>query len=226
MSKPLGRREPKDWLHYERYPLTASTLPVKPVPVVLGIGWYSAFDTPERDNSGHWWIGRTGNLGTLRGGHAICCKPRKVTDNTAWWMYYDQGAEGACVGYSCSRAMTLLNRKRYDARWLYHEAQLIDEWPETPPEEGTSVRAGYSILKNQGHMRDGRTHPDPVEGISAYRWARNADEVLDALGYTGLEYVDLLNSWGRSWPHLVRMPANVLEKLIQWDGEAGIPTDR
>ena len=29
------------------------------------------------------------------------------------------GPEGACVGFGCSRMMSLLNRKRYDARWLW-----------------------------------------------------------------------------------------------------------
>ena len=45
-------------------------------------------------------------------------------------------------------------------------------------------------------------------------------------GYSGLDYVDVLNSWGRGYPHLTRMPAKVLERLWKEDGEVGIVTDR
>jgi hypothetical protein len=48
--------------------------------------------------------------------------------------------------------MSLLNRKRYDAGWLYHEAQRIDEWP-GEDYDGTSVRAGMDVLRTEGHRR-------------------------------------------------------------------------
>jgi hypothetical protein len=97
---------------------------------------------------------------------------------------YDQGAEGACVGFSQSWLTSINNRKLYDARWLYHEAQAIDEWPETPPEEGTSLRAGFDVLRTKGHRRvyAGQTRPVELEqGISANRWAATADEVRTAI---------------------------------------------
>jgi len=40
------------------------------VPVVLGIDWYAAFNTPERAGR-EWWIGR-GRTGRRLGGHAVC----------------------------------------------------------------------------------------------------------------------------------------------------------
>jgi hypothetical protein len=127
--------------------------------------------------------------------------------------------------------MSLMNRKRYDARWLYHEAQLVDEWIETPPEEGTSVRAAMDILRSKGHIvnRSRTNLPDPKEGILENRWARTVDEVVACLG--NVEYlnryegVPLLNSWGRDYPHITWMPYDVLQRLLDNDGEATIITD-
>ncbi len=50
--------------------------------------------------------------------------------------------------------MSLLNRKRYDARWLWDWAKSTDEWPETNPgdDQGTSVRAACEILRSRGHV--------------------------------------------------------------------------
>ena len=95
IERPLGRREPTNWLHTARYPLTATTVPTTPVPVVLGVLWYANFDRPVVGSDGRWWIGR-GDLGHVRGGHAVCLKPQSLTDPTGWLTYYDQGHEGAC----------------------------------------------------------------------------------------------------------------------------------
>jgi hypothetical protein len=133
-----------------------------------------------------------------------------------------------CVGFGISRLASQLNRKLYDGFWLYHEAQKVDEWP-GEDYDGTSVRAGLDILRTRGHCesQNGRVSPEAIgEGIKANRWARSVDDVLDTLGYSGLDYVDVLNSWGRGYPHLTRMPANVLERLWKEDGEVGIVTDR
>jgi hypothetical protein len=133
-----------------------------------------------------------------------------------------------CVGFGVSRLTSQLNRKLYDGFWLYHEAQKVDEWP-GEDYEGTSVRAGLDILRKRGHCEvdNGITQPEAIgEGIKANRWARSIDDVLTTLGYSGLDYVDVLNSWGRSYPHLTRMPAKVLERLWKEDGEVGLVTDR
>ncbi len=42
----------------------------KNVPVVIGINWYVNFDNPQKEGRCHW-IGK-GNLGAVRGGHAVC----------------------------------------------------------------------------------------------------------------------------------------------------------
>ena len=96
---------------------------------------------------------------------------------------YDQGSEGACVGFSCSWAMSILNRRFYDAQWLYEEAQRTDEWP-GEAYDGTSVRAGLDVLRLEGHRRiyHGRSLPvDPVAGISEFRWTETVDGVRTAI---------------------------------------------
>lgn len=243
MSAPsLGRRVPVNFDHVEKYPLTADTAPAAPVPVVVGVNWYTAFDAPVKDGQGNYWIGRSGNLGTVRGGHCVCLKPRGVSDPTSWQDFYNQGAEGACVGFGSSRMMSLLNRKRYLARWLWDQAKLVDEYSDTAPgdDNGTSVHAALAVLQKQGHVvykasmvplqtdwqaRD-KVAGAAAEGIGAYRWATSADQALAVLGYGGLDYVDVLNSWGREYPHMVRMPVAVLERLLKEDGEVGLVTDR
>jgi len=226
---PLGRREPTDWKHVEKYPLTALRTAPENVPVAIGVNWYTAFDVPTKDAQGVYWIGlEAKKLGAVRGGHCVCLKPQSITDGRGWWKYYDQGTEGACVGFGSSRMMSLLNRRRYDARWLYHQAQIVDGYPDTPPAEGTSVRAALDVLRTQGHVFATSTAQIArlSEGITANRWARTVTEVLTALGTPGAEYVDVLNSWGAAYPKRVRMPAATLQRLLDEGGEAGIVTDR
>jgi len=116
-----------------------------------------------------------------------------------WWKQYDQGEEGACAGFGHSSMMSITNHYqrrretgqdvtfRYAARWLYLEAQFIDGWDDTPPEEGTTSRAACEILRARGHRRvqRGVTGPESLDnGISAYRWATTIDEIRAAI-YSG-----------------------------------------
>jgi hypothetical protein len=243
MSGPLGRNQPSDWEHVAKYPLLGLEPEARPVhvPVVAGINWYDNFDSPVQDKDGNYWIGQfTSRLGSIRGGHCICFEPvpdpsvkGKEQDNSVWWPFYDQGQEGSCVGHGVSRTMSLLNRQRYDALWLYHEAQRIGGYE---GQEGAAVRDGLEVLRSEGHRV---AHGDvttslrsydkvsPKEGINAYRWADNVGEVAAALGLPpSVEYVTILNSWGKSWPERVRLPFATLERLIHEAGEMGVVTDR
>lgn len=229
----LGRRVPTDWEHVERYPLRALAMEAQPanVPMAIGINWYREFDTPTRGRDGRWRVAKDGRLSTIRGGHCVCLLPAGVVDSPAWQQFYDQGQEGACVGFGCSRMMSLLNRHRYDARWLYRQAQLVDEWSDTPPGEGTSVRAGLDILRNVGHRRvrgHGKpvTEPNPSDGIAANRWATDMNDVCRVLGRPGANELPMLNSWGKDYPHIVWMPTEVHARLLDEDGEYGVVTDR
>ncbi|HEX5901438.1 MAG TPA: hypothetical protein VFY32_18695, partial [Solirubrobacteraceae bacterium] len=157
--------------------------------------------------------------------------------------FYDQGKEGACVGFGCSRMMSLLNRKRYDARWLWDWAKATDEWDDTKPgdDQGTSVRAACDILRSRGHVpwkaafkdrtyqqRD-EEEPAAGEGITANRWAKTVTQVHGVLKSPANEAagaVRILNSWGRGYPHRVWMPDETLQRLIDEDGEVALITDR
>lgn len=227
----LGRRPPTDWKHVERYPLTSLAEPERPtnVPSPVGVNWYAEFDRPVQGRDRRWRVAADGRLTRIRGGHCVAFMPARVSDPDSWWRFYDQGSEGACVGFGISRTMSLLNRRRYDGFWLYRQAQLVDEWWDTPPQEGTSVRAGLDIARNMGHVRvHGKRSaaPNLTEGIAANRWAINIDDWLTALGRPGASEVPFLNSWGKSYPHIVWMPTTVVERLHREDGELAIITDR
>ena len=230
-AERLGRKVPSDFEHVAKYPLTAAVTPDRPSPVVLGINWYLAFESPQKRSDGRYWLpAATANLGPVLGGHAICVKPGVLTDPVEWWDFYDQ-IGGSCVGYSESRAMSLVNRTRYGGLWLYETAQDHDEWPGSDY-EGTSVRAGFEVLRTIGHRRLLRgilQEERPGDGISAYRWARSVDEVHAAIKMPladSLGAVPLLQSWGRSYPHIVWLPDSTLDRLLVEDGEAGLITDR
>ena len=239
----LGRYVSDDWEHVDKYPLSsAQAEAMPPTPVAIGVNFYSKFFEPERDSQGHWWIGRdVNNLGTIEGGHCMALKQRYASDLASWWDYYNQGQSSRCVQFGCSRVMTLKNRKQYEIRdgrtnnvgwWFYYEAQRNDEWAggeypgASPQYGGTSVNAGLKIARNEGLIRKDAHTPDLNEGISAYRWITSIDDCLSVLGYQELDYVDMINSWGRDYPHLTRIPVDTLERLWKEDGEFGVITDR
>lgn len=89
----------------------------------------------------------------------------------------DQGNEGACVGFGFEGellARPLIVRPadpEGDARSIYHDARLVDEWV-GEDYEGTSVLAGAKVLVSRGH-------------ITGYRWAKTVSELALAVGYLG-----------------------------------------
>jgi hypothetical protein len=240
----FGRFVPDDWTHVEKYPLSA--LPTaevrRRVPVVIGVNWYAEMGDPKRDKNGDYFMVGAKKVTRIRGGHCVCLEPGGEPDRDAWWEFYDQGSEGACVGFGWSRCMTILNAgEQYTARWLWDRAKEIDEWPETKPgdDQGTSVRAAGDILSKKGHVDWTNGHddyiarakyrPDLRDGIQRFRWARTVDEVhfmLDNAKADKLGAVPVLNSWGRGYPHRAWMPDDLLDRLIREDGEIAVPTDR
>lgn len=228
MRGPLGRLEPTDWAHVDKYPLR-TLVPSRATPVTLGINWYSAFDNPVRNSDGKYWIGTRG-LGYVRGGHCVCIPSggKSGEDADTWWDFYDQGTEGACVGFGSSRMMSYLNRKRYDAMWLYRQAQEVDEWP-GDDYDGTSVRAAMDVLRTLGHRVYRSKASSSAEGIQENRWATTVDQVhacIQSPTADRLGAVPIRNSWGRSYPRTVWLPDNILNKLLGEDGEATLVVDR
>lgn len=134
----------------------------------------------------------------------VAIAERRLALPTQYRDFYNQGSEGACVGFSSSWMMSTLNRRKYDARKLYQEAQRIDEWSDTPPAEGTSVRAGMDVLRTVGHWRFFRglqKIAGVMEGISANRWATSVDDVRTAI-QCGTPVVFGVN-WYSSFDHPV-----------------------
>jgi hypothetical protein len=228
---PLGQRPPSDKRHIEKYPLTAATEPDLPTPVVLGVPWYTNFDRPVAKRSGlaqRYYIGQ-GDLGRVRGGHCVCLPAYGFRDTPGWWAFYDQGSEGACVGFGVARMLSHLNRKRYDARDIYRRAQRIDEWP-GEAYSGTSVRAGLDVVREEGPrvVRGKHTYTiDLDEGIKENRWALGVEDILNVTAHVaGDGTVPILNSWGVNYPKAVWLPIETLDRLLREDGEASIVTDR
>lgn len=224
----LGRRVPDDWTHVERYALAALPEDERPQgePIVLGIYWYHSFFFPKKHSDGSFWIGEGLDWGGIEGGHAIAVKPDRVTDLGTWHSHYDQ-RRNSCVGHSVSRSRTLVERRKYDGEWLYDRALERDEWG-GEADEGTSLNAGFKVLYELGPMRStGSLRPD--EGVSAYRWLTDVDEVryvLNSPSNDQREAVRLVNSWGLAWPHYVWLPYDSLERLLIENGEAVVATSR
>lgn len=245
--RALGYQKPKDYSHVEKYGLKAlSQAEIPRVPMAMGIDWYTEFDSPEAVKFGsltRYFVARSGKLTTVRGGHCVCIKAGQLSDRLSWWDFYDQGNEGACVGFGTSRMMTLMNRERYNARWVWDHAKMIDEWPDTNPgdDNGTSVHAGADVLRTLGEVKWSSSMTDldyqardalqgnPAKGISAARWATSVDEIRAVLQSSlndQLQAIPFVNSWGRYYPHITWMPYTVVEKLIADGGEFLVPTDR
>lgn len=188
----LGRRTPTDWRHTEGYPLR--TLIEDPA--------HALVVPPD---------------GTERG-----------LGLPTYWNLWDQGSEGACVGFGSSAMMGITNTLqsrtsgagqtyRYAPRWLYSEAQLVDEWGDTPPAQGTSVRASCDVLRTQGHrrVRYGVTQPvDLAHGIQSNRWALTTDEIRAAI------YAGLAVSIGVNWYSNFDSP--VIVNNERWIGQGSL----
>lgn len=239
-ESPLGARIPKDDNHIQLWPVRAAMAPetLTGQPVVFGIPWFAAFDDPEEIHirgRQHpvYFIGRQKLWGPIRGWHAIAAAdPRVVRDSKLWQKHYDQRPfGGACTGFSAARFKTWFDRIRYDAAALYHRAQEIDEWDDTPPEGGSSVRAAFDVMRTEGLARfyaNKSYPPDLKHGIAVNRWLLTPDEILAVLGtadYMG-GVVPFFQSWGLTYPHIVYLPANKLPYLMIEGSDCTTATDR
>ena len=236
-NRPLGRRPPTDWAHADKHPFAAAPAPTKPTPVVIGSLWPEEADQPVWDQKTKVWRIKGPFSGRSRGGHGYCLEAHNMRDSDANWHWWDQVSEGICVSEGITRAAALLWRRRYQPRPLYDAAQAIDEYDDTPPEEGTSVRAGFDVWRTRGlvpaklredHWEraeevDGSRSPGYETRLQRNVWATSAQQVLDALGTPARDWVTVLNSWGTSYPHRTRLSADDLQWLLERDGEAGIP---
>ena len=219
---PCGRIKSADRSYLTTYALLRSAVMPVNVPVVLGIDWHAAFDAPTRIGNAYW-IGIESDWREVRGGHAVCLRPPRLSDR--WRSFYDQQETPHCVGFAWSRCMSLLNRRAYDGHALFAAADRIDG---IAGSNGTTIVAGAQTLNRLGAypIRAGRTSgPSLPDGIAEYRWTTSATEIARVLGLpTGAESVEVLNSWS-GYP-TVRMPLAALQRLLDAGGDACIPVDR
>jgi hypothetical protein len=190
-------------------------------------------------------------------------EPQKTLQTRIWPCdtVLDQGNVGACVGFSWAHELAAEPEPVSDidnlmGMQIYNRAQQLDQWDDTPPQEGSSVLAGAKTVTEEGHL---------VE----YRWAFGLNDLLDTLSqfgpavlginwYSGMMNPDsagfvqltgsivgghailarginlehgtvvLHNSWGSDWG--VNGEAWIrfpdLDRLLRDDGEACIPVTR
>lgn len=95
--------------------------------------------------------------------------------------YYDQGSEGACVGFAWTHELEarpkVVRRDTNFALQIYRRAQQIDPWP-GEDYSGTSVLAGVKAVQELVNTR-GRSF------IPEYRWAFGIQDALRVIGYKG-----------------------------------------
>jgi hypothetical protein len=234
--------------HIEKYPLTLSTMPSKSSSMLLAVNWYENFDTPlpARIKGVKRSVIGVGDLGRIRGGHAVCARNWNLTDLNSWWSFYNQGSEGRCVEFAKLRVLSHMNRRMYDisSHWHYHSDQHEDEWRgcylghDGYTYEGTSGRAGLEGLRKYGAipalyhgapitLEEAPTWVRPQEGIASYRWATNWQDVRAALNTPDyLPGIPINNSWGVDYPKEVILLDEAGERLLHEDGEFGIVTDK
>jgi hypothetical protein len=183
--------------------------------------------------------------------------PRPTSKTWRVWWKGDQGETSQCVGYAWHgllRALPHLQREPLPEP-IYDRAQVLDEFDDTPPADGTSVRAGAKMLQEAGKL-------------TAYSWAFDLETVLNWLAFHGpvvlgttwfqamfhpddtglvrpegreagghayvcLGYNDTTrrllcqNSWGTTWGIKGRFYVRYedITELIQNGGEAAAPTE-
>lgn len=113
--------------------------------------------------------------------------PMATPTQKYWWAdgwWGDQGRTPHCVAFSFThwvndgpRLHSLFRNRRpaIDTTELYCEAQKRDPWPgdcDNPLYDGTSVRAGAKVLQEWGF-------------IDSYYWARNTNEIAQAVATRG-----------------------------------------
>lgn len=173
----------------------------------------------------------------------------------------DQGNEGACVGFAWTHELAARPKTHglvtNDlARSVYHEAQLLDEWADTPPQEGTSVLAGAKRMMQRKYLGEyrwcfslkdlqltvgylgpvvlgiwwweGMMEPDAVGGVHR-AGAKVGGHAILCNGYSlTKKRFKLTNSWGAGWGIGGECYVNEedMALLLSDEGEACVPTVR
>lgn len=122
----------------------------------------------------------------------VPAKIEKVLDYPDYVDWYNQRKRNACTGFASSWAATICNQldetppPKYDAVWLYHQGQLIDDDPRTDPDHdiGGYIWACMDVLKKKGHRKvvnNITLDADLIHGIESYYWAHTIDDLRSAI---------------------------------------------
>ena len=100
--------------------------------------------------------------------------PRPISKTWRLWWKGDQRDTSQCVGYAWHGLLRALPHLQRDPlpKAIYDQAQPLDEFDDTPPAEGTSVRAGAKALQADGKL-------------TAYSWAFDVETMLNWLAFHG-----------------------------------------
>jgi hypothetical protein len=200
--------------------------PAMPSPVLAGLPWYEAFDSPVKRGAAYW-IGTGSNWGMVRAAHAVCLRPPSLPDPAEAWSFYDQGYSDACVGFATARMLSLFNTRFYNGTEMYNAARQYDRWPGANY-VGTSVDGGMEAAMVVGGWRVANlktSGPFKSDGIRSWAWLETSDDILLALG-TKEPFIRLLNSWGPYYPREVRLPLAALNRLVREGGNFVSAVDR
>ncbi len=102
---------------------------------------------------------------------------------------FDQGNTSQCVSYAWQRYLSTnpVVNKPLDFEPFYNECQTIDQWP-GEDYDGTSVRAGASLLRDKGYG-------------PKYQWAFDFDTALDHILTTGPMVFGTTWTWDMFFPN-------------------------
>lgn len=189
ITHPLGRRQaydPKDALH----PM-AAVLTQSPEALEITYRYWSGTAT-HLDQTGSTCVA---NAWT----HFLSDSPRshRLSDLDAGNPAWAAALRTVLAGYTSPQSGEHAFRG-----WLYDQAQQLDEFADTPPAGGTSVRAGAKVLQSLG-------------AIKSYHWAANIDDVITAVLTEGPVIV------GTNWYHDMFRPVGSDARLHPTGGVAG-----
>jgi hypothetical protein len=172
---------------------------------------------------------------------------------------FDQGYTSSCTAQAAAGLLShppftrpefSLYDQEPEREELYRSAQMVDPYPDTPPQGGSSTDAPFRVLRDRGHIREWRWCfgvNDVLATLSGYGpvavgtvWTEGMFEpdrngiisdggsvagghAYELLGIdTGNQTVIGMNSWGNHWAveGTFRMTWEMLDRLLQRDGEA------
>jgi hypothetical protein len=159
--------------------------------------------------------------------YALAPHVQSLPDKTGskFWsnpLRLDQLNEGSCVGHGWVQSINSQPKiHRYDhdvALNVYHKAQKLDEFPDTPPAEGTSVRAGGKACRAVGYIQS-FAFTYNVNDIAKYVLNKGT-VVLGCDWFTGMDNPSPGNGYFVAPTGKVRGGHCVVLDGVQWNGDS------